>query len=205
MKIKPDNYLYYPKVEPKAEQAMGAFIIAWGVLEGEIDWAITSIFRLNPGLGPCVCANLGTKAKLDILSCGVSMVSDYLGFQIPRNLHSIIGKIRDHSGSARNVLAHSHPSITEYEDEIEGIILGWELTREVARKELDVTVHPVDAKYWRGRTTQIKALAQRLRNWTYKAKVRLSKISDFESKTLRGFRQKYAPAGRKRRRIRPVL
>jgi len=183
---------------------MGAFIVAWGVLEGEIDWAITNIYRLNPTLSLCICANLGTKAKLDILSSGVSMLSGRLGLQITRNFHSIIGKIRDHSGNARNVLAHSQPSIGEYEDEIEGIILGWELTRQVARKELTVTVHPVDARYWRGLTKKTKALAQRLRNWTYKAKAKLSNLSDFEFRISTSFQTRYAPAGRKRRRIRPV-
>jgi len=101
-----EHHIDYPKINAKNRRSLGAFIIAWGVLEGELDTCFISLFRVNPTLCGCVTANLGTKAKLDILSSALSMLEEPLGSDLVTAGHKIVEDTRYYSAMARNTLAH---------------------------------------------------------------------------------------------------
>jgi hypothetical protein len=55
-----------PLANLDTEAAIGKFVIAWGLLEIEIDAAIGDILTLSPPLQSSITANLGTKSKIEI-------------------------------------------------------------------------------------------------------------------------------------------
>lgn len=56
------NKFTWPKANKSIEAAIGRFIIAWNVLEQQMDFAIEEMSGLDHDLATCVTANLGTKA-----------------------------------------------------------------------------------------------------------------------------------------------
>jgi hypothetical protein len=56
----------WPPNNPDTEAAIGKFVIAWGLLEIQIDEAIGDILMLDPTLQSSITANLGTKSKVEI-------------------------------------------------------------------------------------------------------------------------------------------
>ncbi len=63
---RPFNNSTWPKPNTDLEAALGRFIIAWNVLEQQMEFAIHEICDLSHPMGLSVTANLGTKAKLDM-------------------------------------------------------------------------------------------------------------------------------------------
>ena len=130
-----EHHIDYPKINAKNRRSLGAFIIAWGVLEGELDTCFISLFRVNPTLCGCVTANLGTKAKLDILSSALSMLEEPLGSDLVTAGHKIVEDTRYYSAMARNTLAHGQPSFfaAHKEDAKEWVILRYSARKKLSR------------------------------------------------------------------------
>ena len=87
---------------------MGRFIIAWGVLERQLDAAICVLFRIDPTLGLCVTANLGSKAKVDMLLSAIYMYAEALDEDEVDEAHALLRQVANLAGQFRNSLAHGH-------------------------------------------------------------------------------------------------
>jgi hypothetical protein len=148
---------YWPKRLPALERAIGRFMIAWGVLEREIDKLFPILFRTDATLAICLYANLGTKAKLDILSSATNMLARLLGEQIVGEITLCIRETRNLSGIARNTLAHGQlwPSASE-----SGEPEGLELIRIASRDSLDVANYPATARHWETLAAKVMELAK---------------------------------------------
>lgn len=158
-----DDELDHPGAADPIKRAVGDFIISWGILERELDTAFPVIFHTDPTLACCIYANLGTKAKLDMLSSAVSMHEKVLGRSFVRSCHKILSRISDLSDRARNTLAHGqvHPFV----DELTGKFV-YELIRHVARKSHAMVVHPGTSKYWKRQDRMVVSLARAWRKKT---------------------------------------
>jgi hypothetical protein len=61
----------WPEANAELEAAIGRAVIAWSVLEREIDSALELVLRTDIELAKCITSNLGTKARLDIFRSSV--------------------------------------------------------------------------------------------------------------------------------------
>jgi hypothetical protein len=150
----------YPSTSEKLEQKIGAFFIAWGVLERELDSAFPILFHTDPTLACCLYANLGTKAKLDTLKSAVSMLTPALGDNLANRAHNLLQTVSDLSDVARNTLAHGqvHPFLNEQTNKI-----VWELIRHSARKSHAMVIHPGTQRYWGKQQRAVVEIARRWR------------------------------------------
>jgi hypothetical protein len=64
MADKLDPEYEYPHVSRALARSIGEFVVAWGILERELDLAFPILLKTDPTLASCISANLGTKAKL---------------------------------------------------------------------------------------------------------------------------------------------
>jgi hypothetical protein len=151
--------LEYPSTSEKLERHIGAFFVAWGVLERELDNGFPVLFRTDPTLACCLYANLGTKAKLDILRSAIGMLAQPLGPALTTRSHDILQSVSNLSDIARNTLAHGQ--VHSFFDETSNTLM-WELIRHVARKSHSMVIHPGTARYW---GTQQRAVVTLARRW----------------------------------------
>lgn len=152
--------LDYPSTSEKLERNIGAFFVAWGVLERELDNAFPILFHTDPTLACCLYANLGTRAKLDTLRSAISMLAPVLGPRLGERAHKVLVNIGELNDIARNTLAHGQvqPFFDHETNE-----LNWELIRHVARKTYKMVIHPGTPRYWRRRKREVTAIAMRWR------------------------------------------
>jgi hypothetical protein len=159
-----DDDLHIPKIESSLLEAVGAFIFSWGIVERELDTAFPVLFHTDPTLASCVYANLGTRAKIDMLLSAIDMMSSKLGKGLTESAQSTLGLISVLSDKARNTLAHGQP-----------LFLGetakdarWEIARQAARNSHRIVVHPRNPRYWDTQSKIALRLAQRWRTCTAK-------------------------------------
>lgn len=152
--------LPYPGTNSKLARNIGLFMAAWGVLERELDNMMPVIFHTDPTLACCIYANLGTKAKLDMLASAITMHEEVLGPRLTKRAHSTIEEIRDLSERARNTIAHGQ--VTMFYKEKPGKI-AWELVRQVARKSHAMVIYPGNALHWGRQEKKTLKLAQKWR------------------------------------------
>ena len=102
---------HYPLPNPPVEAAIGRFIIAWNVLEQEIDLAIHDLLQVSPAFAYSVTANLGTKAKLDMYHSLIYGVGGESPERSPfyKAIDALIGDTGNASGRIRNMLVHGQP------------------------------------------------------------------------------------------------
>jgi hypothetical protein len=155
-----DDKLSLPTMHGKTTENIGCFIVAWGILERELDVAFPVLFRTDATLAICLYANLGTKAKLDIIASAVTMLSTQLGKQLTETAHVTLRRISDLSDKARNTIAHGQ--LKYFRDEVSGRY-SWELVRHVARKSPAIVIHPGNSRYWGTQEAIALRLAQRWR------------------------------------------
>jgi hypothetical protein len=167
---------HVPLRHAKIERSIGRFIIAWGTLERELDLAFPVLLRIDPTLALCLTANLGTKAKLDILSSVITTTEEILPAKIIAKVRALISQIRNLSGSARNTVAHAQPWIFGYPDDAGSH--EWLFTRLAAREELDVAVYPTTPKYWEALAVTVLKHARNWHNHVADIQAALTKISD---------------------------
>jgi hypothetical protein len=123
----------YPPSDERLEAAMGRFIIAWGVLERQLDGGIAILLQIDGTLSLCVSANLGTKAKVEMLMSAANMSGEAIGDDLADGAIACLRKISKMSGRFRNTLAHGQPSLWDVDD-----APIWKWTRASAREFLDV-------------------------------------------------------------------
>ena len=67
-----------PENDSALEAAVGRVVIAWGVLERQIDDAIQDIYRFDFDLAWSITANLGTKSKVEIFQSAAHCLAEFL-------------------------------------------------------------------------------------------------------------------------------
>lgn len=145
----PDNELFewwLPEVDDSLAQDLGRFMIYWGHLEAKLDTLFAPVFRMNPTQATCVTANLGIKAKLDILRSGINSIATLLDSYIVEEVNEVFVDIADLSSKKRNLAAHGQPISLDFSD---GDTPGWMLTRFAARKNITMRVYKKDDDFWR--------------------------------------------------------
>jgi len=201
--------LEYPKVSRHLERQIGAFFIAWGLMERELDISFNVLFRIDPTLAACIPANLGTKAKIDVLASAITGVSLFLGGTLTKSSHAVLERVRALSERARNTLAHAQ---MEYLKDAQTQKRGWRLVRNVARKQYSMITHPTTPAYWRRMTKAVYAVVKAWRaklNACYRilrklteeqfASMTLMQMRDAEPVLLRRRRNQHSTASRSRR------
>ena len=103
------NKSTWPDADVATEAAFGQFVIAWNLLEQQIDFAIHEISGMDWDLAFCVTANLGTKAKLDIFHAMAHCLSDVLEPELMVTIDALVGDTGNASGRLRNFVIHGQP------------------------------------------------------------------------------------------------
>ena len=158
-----NDRLPLPTVSSPTMANIGAFTIAWGILERELDTAFPILFHTDPTLGACLYANLGTAAKIDILRSAVTMLSSKLGKQLTARATATLKVAADLSASARNTIAHGQVVAFGAAETEFG---RWQLVRHSARAAHTITVYPGGTRYWKTQEDITLRIAQRWRTCT---------------------------------------
>jgi hypothetical protein len=117
---------------PEVAASIGHLMIAWGILEREIDIAIAELYRLHNDLdlAACITANLGTKAKLEIFQSCAHCLTDFLKPARIEDIDALINDTAKASSKYRNFVAHGRPTYLD----LGGPDDMWLWSRESARK-----------------------------------------------------------------------
>jgi hypothetical protein len=116
------NKSTWPAPNQPVEAALGRFIIAWNVLEQQIDFAIREITRLDYDLAWSVTANLGTKAKLDTYWSMAHCLDEVWVGALLKDIDRLIADTGNASGKSRTFLIHGQPFQIESRD---GPVEAW--------------------------------------------------------------------------------
>jgi hypothetical protein len=152
-----DDKVDFPDFRDPIARHYGTFIMAWGVLERELNLGFAVVFRVHPHLSSSLCANLGTKGKVDVLQSAISTLEMYLGTRLTAGAHRALAGISDES-EMRNTLAHGQPEVF-----IDVSDVGWELVKHTARKRYSMILYPNTPAFWAARTRNCVRLAKRWR------------------------------------------
>lgn len=123
----------WPVTDIQTEAAIGRVVIAWSVLDRQIDDALRLVLRCSPEVGVCVSANLGAQAKLDIFLATTHtlfhVTNDELGEEISDNyrnamiafarrenafiadLEALVADTKTKAVEFRNWMAHGQPHL----------------------------------------------------------------------------------------------
>jgi hypothetical protein len=105
-----------PKADLATEAAFGQFVIAWSMIEQQLDFAIHEISGMDWDLASCVTANLGTKAKLDIFHAMAHCLRDVLSPELLAMVDRLVADTGNASGRLRNFVIHGQPVQVELAD-----------------------------------------------------------------------------------------
>jgi hypothetical protein len=178
-----------PKMTRHMERQIGAFFVAWSVLENELDIAFAVLFRVDPTLASCLYGNLGTRAKLDIIMSGIDALSLLLGERRTRSAHKLLSNIITLNDRARNTLAHAR-LLPFYDDELRKPV--WRMIRYSARKEHVWITHPNEVRHWKRLTNAVYAKADAWHRKMHVLYSRLKKFSDADIQKNSRVREKEA-------------
>lgn len=173
MAKKPISEFSAPDDNPRLEQNLGKFIVAWGIIERELDNMIAVLFNLDPTLSLCITSNLGTKAKIEIILSAASMLEPALGETLKNEIHSLANATSDHSGKNRNAIAHGQPAAYG----VEGETRDWRWARTSAREKLKTTIFPRDPDHWLNESKEVVKIARKLREAERKAEKVISALT----------------------------
>lgn len=114
---------YFPEFNPDVEAAIGRFIIAWGVLECQIDMAIHDLMLTGMETSSLVTANLAIKAKLDLahalfekLRPDDSGTWPHISAEFERRFDSLINVTAKANTESRIPIVHSQPQAMRLND-----------------------------------------------------------------------------------------
>jgi hypothetical protein len=112
---------YWPPSDIKTERALGRFLIAWNVLERQIDATIHDLLRAGRSTGLKVTANLAIRAKLDLAHALFEEVRDaqpFLGMKksTAERLDALVNETASANAEARIPIVHSQPTPIELEE-----------------------------------------------------------------------------------------
>tara|TARA_R110000787_G_scaffold93981_12_gene196514 strand:- start:938 stop:1411 length:474 start_codon:yes stop_codon:yes gene_type:complete len=103
-------YPHWPELDADTLQSIGRFIVAWGVLETQIDAAIADLYNFDEITANSVTANHGTKARLELFMAGVATFSDILPDSIAiGDMNKLANDTATISNKFRNLVAHGRP------------------------------------------------------------------------------------------------
>lgn len=164
------------EVEPEYAALLGRFVIAWGHAEDALDALFFILFKTDPTLSICISANLGVKAKIDILASAVTMLREAIAKKDVEEAHTMLREMGDLSAKYRNLLAHGRPMIPgDHED-------GWQWVRFTARNELVMIQAGTDEEFWETAIEETENLRHRmfrLRNRLHKTLSHLT-LEDYD-------------------------
>jgi hypothetical protein len=156
-----DPTLHYVDPDARLAAGIGKFIVAWGDVEQQLDIAFHVLFHTDPTLAMCIYANLGTKAKIEILQSAISLQEEPIGSGLAKHAKRTLTRIADMSDKARLVTAHGKAFAYLLNGRGQN---RYELVRQVARARPKITVHPATGRYWTGQANYARELAAR---WRY--------------------------------------
>lgn len=109
---------YWPPSDIKTERALGRFLIAWNVLERQIDATIHDLLRAGRSTGMKVTANLAIRAKLDLAHAlfeEVRGAAPVLGLKSDTadRLDTLVNETASANAEARIPIVHSQPTPIE--------------------------------------------------------------------------------------------
>lgn len=146
-----------PEVSAERAEHIGRFLIMWGKLEDNLDRFFPTIFKTDETLSHCISANLGTKAKTDILKSAVTMLRVPLSARLVRASHSRLNQVDALSAKYRNWLAHGRPFTFEKDGD-----RFWQWARLTARKELVMVHMGGDHEFWVAAYDEVDGLSHDL-------------------------------------------
>jgi hypothetical protein len=159
MKLDPIKPLIWPPSHQPTEAAIGRFVIAWGVLEGEIDDAIKEILCLDTTTAGGVTANLGTKAKIEIFLSTFYHESELFPESLLETANKLGHDTASASGVYRNWVAHGRPILTadeKYEH------LQWIWSQPAARKGgIKHSISALTPHIFDNHTIKVKSISER--------------------------------------------
>jgi len=151
---------YFTHVTKKLAESIGQFMVAWGRLESELDSLTPIVFRTDPTHATCITANLGSKAKVDMLRSGINMIAALLPPDLVEELNDSLVLVGELSGTYRNLLAHGQPwAVSEG-----GEKTYWQWVRVSARKEVNVISPDINEDFWRIATVSTYEVIHSLRS-----------------------------------------
>jgi len=101
-----DSTLHFVDPDSTLGFAIGKFIVAWGDVEQQLDIGFHVLFHTDPTLAVCLYANLGTKAKIDILQSALALQEQPIGEGRTYRARKVLQNIAALSDEARLTTAH---------------------------------------------------------------------------------------------------
>jgi hypothetical protein len=135
MADEPDWALHPLEIDDEESRNIGGFIIQWGNVEYQLNNLVPILFRIDPTLATCITANLGTKAKVEMLQSALTMISPVLPAERVTDLHETLEMTLEFSSRYRNMLAHGGPFFEVNEEAKE---TTWRWARYAARKQVSI-------------------------------------------------------------------
>jgi hypothetical protein len=117
MSQKPLDPVRWPEEAPELLANIGRCIVAWGVLEREIGFAIEDCLPIPDDLSMAVTANLAITAKLNLVRSLIGQWGEYFEQAVHSDLDKICGETHRAAEHYRDFLAHGQPWPLESETE----------------------------------------------------------------------------------------
>ncbi|MDH2341533.1 hypothetical protein [Bradyrhizobium sp. SSUT77] len=99
----------WPETSQEVLANIGRCIIAWGVLEREIGFAIEDCLPIPNDIAMTVSANLAITAKLNLVRALIGQWEDAFGDAVHQELDKLCGETHKGAEHYRDFLAHGQP------------------------------------------------------------------------------------------------
>jgi hypothetical protein len=123
----------WPPADLETEAAIGRFVIACGLLEGEVDEAIAEILGLEQTVANAVTANLGTKSKVEIFLSAFHHESTFFPPSLLEEVNKLGHDTATAAGVYRTWVNHGQPGHLNLSED-EGGNIQWIWSKASARK-----------------------------------------------------------------------
>jgi hypothetical protein len=145
----PDWVLTPLEISDEEMKNAGGFALMWGYVEEHLDRLYPVLFRTDPTLAICITANLGTKAKVEIIQSALTMLSPLLPDEKVADLHETLDMVLEFSSKYRNMLAHGRPVLHADDDDNKKTVWRW--ARFAARRQVSIIFPDAesDEEFWR--------------------------------------------------------
>ena len=117
MKREPLESTLWPEASQELLANIGQCIVAWGVLEREIGFAIEDCLPIPDDLAMAVSANLAITGKLNLVRSLIGQWGEYFGEALHNDLDKICGETHKAAEHYRDFLAHGQPWPVQLENE----------------------------------------------------------------------------------------
>jgi hypothetical protein len=107
----------WPPSNPETEAAIGRFVIAWGLLEVQIDEAIGDLLCSSHSIQSSITANLGTKSKIEIFLSIFYTESDFFSETLLKQANKLGHDTATAAGVYRVWVAHGAPFNLKHDED----------------------------------------------------------------------------------------